>query len=202
VSFRVRVRLVLRRKGFPAAGCAAMIARAQVQSCQRNRNIKAQLSVAVSLLAECQRRRMKTGFLLHEYSAQPKRLFGCWHNRGRFGGGGRRNVIHAAHTGGRRSQRAPVVALGQTPAEVASRASQLGPRVVRVVITSKPKWWAMGAKVSGSRIKAGARVGVPSLAGAIGNGLQGLALWRAGVCLVCDATGDPMQQSAHGNCWP
>ena len=66
-SFRGRVRFVLRRKGFPAAGCAAMIARVQVQQCERNRNIKAQLPFAVILLAECQRRRMKTGFLLCEY---------------------------------------------------------------------------------------------------------------------------------------
>ena len=53
VSFRGRVRLVLRRKGFPAAGCAAMIARVQVQQRERKRNIKARLPFAVGLLAEC-----------------------------------------------------------------------------------------------------------------------------------------------------
>ena len=97
-AFRGRVPMVLRRKGFPPAGCAAMIARAQVQSRERNRNIKARLPFAVSLLAECQRRRMKTGFLLHEYDKQSKRLFGCWHNRGSFSGGRRRNFTpHGAH---------------------------------------------------------------------------------------------------------
>jgi hypothetical protein len=79
--------MVLRRKGFPPAGCAAMIARAQVQSRERNRNIKARLPFAVGLLAECQQWRMETGFLLHEYIKQSKRPFGCWHNRGSFCGG-------------------------------------------------------------------------------------------------------------------
>jgi len=126
---------------------------------RRNRYIKAPLPFAVSLLAECQRWWMKTGFLLHEYSKQSKRLFGCWHNRGSFGGGKCRNVTNTAHTGGECQSVGQLLRSGERPTGPLLMPSKPAWTASCAAYHLTPRWWAMGAKVSGSRIKDGARAG-------------------------------------------
>ena len=191
-AFRGRVQMVLRRKGFPPAGCAAMIARVQVQQCERNRNIKARLPFAVSLLAECQRRRMTTGFLLHEYFKQSKSPFGCGHNRGSFGGGGREISPARRTLGGECQSVGQLLRSGERPAGPLLQAAQAS------LDRELCEWSAyhLNAKMVGDgreslwqRDQSKGAGWCATMADAIGDGLQALALWRAGLCLVRDDSG-------------